>query len=86
MFQFPRFASVTYVFSYGYHKVVGFPIRKSTGQSLLAANRGLSQPVTSFIASKSQGIHRMHLLTLESITTRRNKIAVKQSNHYIVVF
>ena len=46
---------------------VGFPIRKSTDQSLFAAPRGLSQRTTSFIASQRQGIHRMplsHLITL----------------------
>ena len=37
----------------------GFPIRKSAGQSLLAALRSLSQRATSFIASQSQGIHEM---------------------------
>ena len=37
----------------------GFPIRKSAGQSLLAAHRSLSQRATSFIASQSQGIHEM---------------------------
>ncbi len=40
----------------------GCPIRKSTGQSLLAANRGLSQLATSFIASWHQGIHQLHLV------------------------
>ena len=46
---------------------VGFPIRKSTDQSLFATPRGLSQRTTSFIASQRQGIHRMplrHLITL----------------------
>ena len=46
---------------------VGFPIRKSTDQSLFAAPHGLSQRITSFIASCRQGIHRMplrHLITL----------------------
>jgi hypothetical protein len=46
---------------------VGFPIRKSTDQSLFAAPRGLSQRTTSFIASQRQGIHRMplrHLIAL----------------------
>jgi hypothetical protein len=46
---------------------LGFPIRKSTDQSLLAAPHGLSQRTTSFIASQRQGIHRMplrHLITL----------------------
>ena len=37
----------------------GFPIRKSTDQSLLAAPRRLSQRATSFIASQCQGIHEM---------------------------
>ena len=40
---------------------VGFPIRISTDQSLLAAPRGFSQRATSFIASWCQGIHRMPL-------------------------
>ena len=45
----------------------GFPIRKSTDQSLFAAPRGLSQRTTSFIASCRQGIHQMplrHLIVL----------------------
>ena len=37
---------------------VGFPIRKSTDQSLFAAPHGLSQRTTSFIASYRQGIHQ----------------------------
>ena len=41
------------------HRWVGFPIRISTDQSLLAAPRGFSQRATSFIASWCQGIHRM---------------------------
>jgi hypothetical protein len=48
---------------------VGFPIRKSTGQSLFAAHRSLSQRTTSFIASCRQGIHEMplgHLIALIS--------------------
>ena len=46
---------------------VGFPIQKSTDQSLFAAPRGLSQRTTSFIASQCQGIHRTplrHLIAL----------------------
>jgi hypothetical protein len=46
---------------------VGCPIQKSTDQSLFAAPHGLSQRITSFIASCRQGIHRMplrHLITL----------------------
>jgi len=48
-------------------EAVGCPIRKSSDQSLLAAPQGLTQPVTSFIASQCQGIHQMpfrHLITL----------------------
>ena len=37
---------------------VGCPIRRSRGQSLLAAHPGFSQRATSFIASWRQGIHR----------------------------
>ena len=46
---------------------VGFPIRKSTDQSLFAAPHDLSQRTTSFIASQRQGIHRIplrHLIAL----------------------
>ena len=46
---------------------VGFPIRKSMDQSSFAAPHGLSQRITSFIASQRQGIHRMllrHLIVL----------------------
>ena len=35
----------------------GYPIRKSTGQSVFAAVRSLSQLTTSFIAYWHQGIH-----------------------------
>jgi hypothetical protein len=44
---------------------VGFPIRKSTGQSLFAAHRSLSQRTTSFIASCRQGILRNALRSLD---------------------
>ena len=43
-------------------EAVGFPIRKSPDQRLLAAPRGLSQRATSFIASTRQGIHHVPLL------------------------
>ncbi len=66
MFQFPSFAS----FRLCIHPkddtvlpVPGFPIRKSSGLSLFAATRGLSQLTTSFIASPCQGIHHMPLVT-----------------------
>ena len=47
---------------YGGFTPVGFPIRKSPGQSLLAAPRGLSQLATSFFAFWRQGIHRTLLV------------------------
>ena len=51
---------------------VGFPHSESTDQSLLAAPHGLSQRVTSFIASQRQGIHQMPLETLDQ-TVRKGK-------------
>ena len=42
-------------------RAVGFPIRKSSDQSLLAAPRSLSQLTASFIGSWCQGIHRAPL-------------------------
>ena len=67
MFHFPTFpltalyiqAEVT-----GLCPQLGFPIQTSPGNSVwLATPRGLSQPPTSFIGSRCQGIHRMHLIT-----------------------
>ncbi len=50
----------------------GYPIRKSPGHSVFAALRSLSQLITSFIASESQGIRRTLLITflLNNICTR----------------
>jgi hypothetical protein len=42
---------------------LGFPIRKSADQFIFADPRGLSQLITSFIASESQGIPRVPFLT-----------------------
>ena len=47
---------------YGGFASVGFPIRKSPDQCLLAAPRSLSQLTTPFIASYCQGIHRVPLV------------------------
>src|SRR5690606_14035148 len=44
----------------------GCPIRKSTDQIICADPRGLSQLITSFFASESQGIHRVPLFTFFS--------------------
>ena len=41
---------------------VGFPIRLSSDQRMLAPPRGLSQLATTFIAYQCQGIHRTPLL------------------------
>jgi hypothetical protein len=59
MFQFPGFASTSYVFRCGYPKRVGCPIRTPRDQRLLAASPRFSQRATSFIASWRQGIHQM---------------------------
>ena len=65
MFQFPRFPLITYVFSYKYHNYLwwvspfGYPRIKAR----LTATRGLSQPSTSFIGIRRQGIHRWLFVT-----------------------
>src|SRR5208283_1696724 len=43
---------------------LGFPIRKSPDHSLVAASRGLSQLLASFIAFLRQGIHTHALSSL----------------------
>ena len=61
MFQFPALASIIdgcYLF-----KVTGCPIRKFTDQRLFAPPRDLSQLITSFIASESQGIRHAPFFT-----------------------
>ena len=50
-------------FEYHVFNMVGCPIRKSSDHRLCASPRSLSQLVTSFIASKSLGIHRTPLIT-----------------------
>ena len=77
MFQFAGFASPSYVFRWRYlPKKVGFPIRIFPDQSLLAAPQDFSQPVTSFFASRCQGIHQMPFRRLIQLkTTRRERKA-----------
>ncbi len=61
MFHFTRYCARRVMYSHGGDRAFtrpGYPIRKSTGQSVFAAIRGLSQLVTSFIACWHQGIHR----------------------------
>ena len=50
---------------YGYYtfSIVGFPIRKSWDQNVFATPPSLSQLITSFFASQSQGIPRVPLVT-----------------------
>ena len=57
MFQFPPFASVQKNNGCMSFRHAGCPIRKSADQWSFAPTRGLSQLITSFIASVSQGIH-----------------------------
>ena len=64
MFQFSGLASLSRCYAFS---IAGCPIRKSTGQSLFAAHRSLSQLTTSFIASQSQGIHHVPLVALKNL-------------------
>ena len=61
MFQFPVLASC-YARCHSF-RMTGCPIRKSSDQRLFAPARSLSQLITSFIASESQGIRHAPLLT-----------------------
>ena len=52
MFHFTRYRSRRAIYSLGSDGVLpppGYPIRRSTGQSVFAAHRGFSQLITSFI-------------------------------------
>jgi hypothetical protein len=65
MFQFPGFASYTYVFSAGYlpyGKWVS-PFGHRWINARLPTPQRFSQATTSFIASDCLGIHRMRLVT-----------------------
>ncbi len=65
MFQFRGFAhlAVWYIFN-----VPGCPIQKSADQFVFANPRSLSQLITSFFASKSQGILHAPLFTFYLLT------------------
>ena len=60
MFQFPEFAPIA---RYHTFSMMGCPIRKSTDQFLFANPRSLSQLITSFFASESQGIPHTPFIT-----------------------
>ena len=62
MFQFPAFAPPPMYSVTDNPCGLGFPIRKSAGQRVLAPHRSLSQRATSFIACVRQGIPQMPLL------------------------
>ena len=64
MFQFPALASR--IAGWYLFKVPGCPIRKSADQRSFAPTRGLSQLITSFIASVSLGIRHAPFLTFAS--------------------
>ena len=60
MFHFTGYCDVCAMYSHKLEQVLshsGYPIRKSPGQSVFTALRGLSQLATSFIAYWHQGIH-----------------------------
>ena len=61
MFQFPALASY-YARCHSF-RMPGCPIRKSSDQRLFAPTRSLSQLITSFIASESQGIRHAPFFT-----------------------
>ena len=65
MFQFPWFASCTYVFSTRYSACAEWvpPFRDLWITVCLPTPQSLSQATTSFIASDCQGIHRMRFFT-----------------------
>ena len=66
---------------FGYHDfiVMGFPIRKSSDQRLCAPPRSLSQLITSFIASESQGIRHAPLLAFKKCSNfKKIEIQLKQ--------
>ena len=63
MFQFPGFAPLPQAEGYHAFSMMGCPIRKSTDRFVFANPRSLSQLITSFFASKSQGILHTPLIT-----------------------
>ena len=62
MFQFARFASLTYVFSQRYPRGWVSPFGHLRINANLPAPRSFSQAITSFFACNRQGIHHMHLV------------------------
>ena len=81
MFQFPALASN----QVGWHsfRMPGCPIRKSSDQRSFAPTRSLSQLITSFIASESQGIRHAPFFTflIHSLT-----LACQRDDIYFQLF
>lgn len=59
----------------------GFPIRTSADQYLFAAPRSLSQLVTSFVASESQGIRHALLITFSNIILLISLLLISQCQY-----
>ncbi len=57
--------------------LTGCPIRKSTGHGIFAPNRGLSQLVTSFLASESLGIP--HAPSVLSVISSRTEVRISSN-------
>ena len=81
MFQFPALASC-YARCHSF-RMTGCPIRKSSDQRLFAPPRSLSQLITSFIASESQGIRHAPFFTflIHSLT-----LACQRDDIYFQLF
>ncbi len=73
MFQFPGLAYLAVYHAFG---MVGCPIRKSTDRFVFADPRGLSQLITSFFASESQGIPHTPLFTFSYFVTLQVLLAM----------
>ena len=83
MFQFPGFAPC--ITRYPVARV-GSPIRMSTDQFVFANPRGLSQLITSFFASKSQGIPRTPFFNFLSPFLRISPLLRASFTYYSVCF
>ena len=81
MFQFPALAF--HIVEWYLFKVPGCPIRKSADQRSFAPTRSLSQLITSFIASESQGIRHAPFFTflIHSLT-----LACRRDDIYFQLF
>ena len=64
---------------------MGCPIRKSPDQRLFAPPRSLSQLITSFIASESQGIHHTLLITFLLISYTFASIYATHSLYFLSI-